>query len=55
VSELRSCAERNDRLEKEVKGLLSLNKELEEKTRSIERDLNDFKTHIVRVVSSSVD
>jgi len=54
VSELRSHTERNDRLEKEVQGLLTMNKGLEKRTQSLEKDLNEFRTNMV-TASSSVD
>jgi predicted nucleic acid-binding Zn-ribbon protein len=55
VSEVRSRTERNNRLEKEVQGLLTMNKELEQRTRSLEKELNEFRMNMVTASFSSVD
>jgi len=47
VSELRSRTKKNDRLEKEVQGLLTMNKGLEQRTDSLEKDLNEFRINMV--------
>jgi hypothetical protein len=47
VSELRSRTERNERLEKEVQGLLTMNKGLEQRAEYLEKDLNEYRINMV--------
>jgi hypothetical protein len=49
VSGLRNCTEKYDNEKTIVRGLLTVKRELEQKIKALEKDLNEFKINMVIV------